>query len=398
MGPTGLREHPAVTEFGLTVVVWIALIVFLSRKGTAHFQRKHVAVTVPFIGALTAIALEALPTTPVSPGFTLRTIVAALAGVFAGRLLVKITRIWAAGAEKRAAEKPGAPPERIMHPLIAAGLLIAGVPAIWHLITSNHEFLEATLTPRDAKTGIVHGAEELRTAPEQPTDRAVLLVHGLFGSPADFGDLPGYLHDAGFAVYAPLLPGHGRRPDDLDAVWADDYRKAVRAAYDELAAKHKKVAIVGGSMGATLALLQAAEKPPAALVLVSPYLGHVATPSWCPVEFDSLIGPASRVIRRMIVTYPPTPHAYRTQSLHAIRQLRDLGAGVDAAAAKVTCPTLVLIGDHDHVIPAQSTVEWTSAHLKAEVKHVPAAYHALFTDGIDEATSIAETVGFLIQH
>src|SRR5262249_44020965 len=160
--------------------------------------------------------------------------------------------------------------------------------------------------------GIVHGAEELRLEPAAPTDRAVLLVHGLFGSPADFGDLPIRLVAEGLAVDAPLLPGHGRRPDDLDAVWADDYRKAVRAAYDDLAAKHAKVAIVGGSMGATLALRQAAEKPAAALVLASPYLGHLATPSWCPVEFDALVGPASRVLRRVIVSRPPTPHAYLT--------------------------------------------------------------------------------------
>lgn len=374
-------------EFLLAVAVWIALVLFLARKGTARFQRPQLAVGVPLIGALTAISLEALPTTYVSPGFTIRTVIAALAGVFASRLLVKITRIWAAAAEKRAAEKPGAPPERIMHPLIAAGLLVAGVPAIWHLVTSNHEFLEEALTARDEKTGIVHGAEELRLEPAAPTDRAVLLVHGLFGSPADFGHLPTRLVSDGFAVYAPLLPGHGRRPDDLDAVWADGYRKAVRAAYDELAAKHAKVAIVGGSMGATLALLQAAEKPPSALVLVSPYLGHLATPSWCPVEFDSLVGPASRVMRRVIVSRPPTRHAYVTHSLHAIRQCRDLATGIDAAAAKVTCPTLVLVGDRDPVVPAESTVAWTSAHLKADVRRLPGGWHALFTD--DEATAAA---------
>lgn len=381
-------------EFLFAVAVWIALVVFLARKGTAHLLRPHVAVTIPFFGALTAIALESLPTTPVSPGFTLRSIIAALAGVFAARLLVKVLRFWAQGAEKRAAEKPGAPPQRVVHPLIAAGLLIAGVPAIWHLVTSNHEFLEVTLTPRDEKTGIVHGAEELSLAPAAASGRAVLLIHGLYGSPADFGDLPQQLAADGFAVHAPLLPGHGRKPDDLDAVWADSYRKAVRAAYDELAAKHGKVAIVGGSMGATLALLQAAEKPPSALVLVSPYLGHLATPSWCPIEFDSLVGPMSRVVRRVIVPYPPTPHAYVTHSLHAVRQCRDLAAGCDAAAAKVTCPTLVLVGNLDAVVPPESTVAWTAAHLKAKLVRLESNGHAVFTDG-NPGRALAEVASFL---
>lgn len=381
-------------EFALAVVVWIALVVFLARKGTAHLQRKHLAVTMPFIGALTAIALESLPTTPVTPGFTLRSIIAALAGVFAARLLVKVLRFWAQGAEKRAAEKPGAPGERVVHPLIAAGLIVAGIPAIWHLVTSNHEFLEAALTPRDKTTGIVHGAEEVHLQPAQASDRAVLLLHGLFGSPADFGDLPLHLVAEGYEVRAPLFPGHGRKPDDLDTVWADDYRKAVRAAYDDLAARHAKVAIVGGSMGATLALLQAASKPPSALVLASPYLGHVATPSWCPVEFDSLIGPASRVMRRVIVTYPPTPHAYLTQSLHAIRQCRDLAKGCDSAAGKVTCPTLVLVGDYDVMVPPAWTDAWTAAHLKAKVSHLSSSDHAVFT-GVQADDAIGQVVQFL---
>jgi carboxylesterase len=384
-----------VAEFLFAVAVWIALVVFLSRKGTAHLLRPYVPVVLPFFGALAAIAIEALPTTPVSPGFTIRTVIAALAGVFAARLLVKVLRFWAAGAEKRAAAaNPGAPPERVIHPLIAAGLLVAGIPSIWHLVTSSHELLEATLTPRDAKTGIVHGAEELRLDPPQGKGRAALLVHGLFGSPADFGELPNRLVAEGFAVHAPLLPGHGRRPDDLDAVWADDYRKAVRKEYDALAASHAKVAVVGGSMGATLALLQAAEKPPAALVLVSPYLGHLATPSWSPFEFDSLVGPGSRVIRRVFVSRPPTPHAYLTHSLHAIRQCRDLAAGVDAAAAKVKCPTLVIVGDRDPVVPADSTVAWTSAHLKADVRRLPDAWHALFTDGIQTDDALGAVVSF----
>lgn len=345
-------------EFGILCLAWLALLVFVARKGTAHLVRPHVAFTLPVAFGLSAALLEAVPTTSVSAGFTLRTIIAVLAGVFAGRLFGKLARLWAMGQERRGVKEP-----RLVHPLIAAGMFVAGVPSLWHVVTANHAFLESELTPRDEKTGVVHGCEEVRLEGVPPNGRAVLLLHGLFGSPADFGELPKALQAAGLSVWAPLLPGHGRRPDDLDAVWSTDYRKAARAAFDELASHHESVALVGAGMGGTLAVGLAAERRPAALVLVGPYVGHFATPSWCPVDADSLVGPASRVVRRVFEEGEAGVPGYRTLSLHALRQCRDLAKGLDAAASKVACPVLLVVGDLDDFAPAPTTVEWTGAHL-----------------------------------
>jgi pimeloyl-ACP methyl ester carboxylesterase len=101
-------------------------------------------------------------------------------------------------------------------------------------------------------------------------------------------------------------------------------------------------------------------------------------------------------MRRVIVPRPPTPHAYVTHSLHAVRQCRDLAAGLDAAATKVTCPTLVLVGDRDPVVPAESTVTWTSAHLRADLRRLPEGWHALFTDGTATDAAIDAVASFLI--
>jgi carboxylesterase len=273
------------------------------------------------------------------------------------------------------------------------GQFVAGVPTLWFVLTSNYEVIEEQTTPRDEKTGIVHGSEELRI--KTGSDAAVLLVHGLYGSPRDLGRLPGDLVAKGFDVFAPLLPGHGRTPDSLDAVWADDYRKAVRAAFDELAASHKRVAVVGGSMGGALALSLAAERKPAALVLVSPFLGRLATPSWCPVSFDSLVGPLSRVSRRMIVNQDMRGFRYCTQSLHALRQARDLGLATDSAAQDVACPTLVLVGMSDVIVNPTSTLDWTAAHLpSAKTATFAASGHDLFND-VDGAAAADAAAEFL---
>lgn len=377
-------------EFAILSVMWLVFLVFVSRKGTKHLTAPHVAVTLPVAGGLLGALLEALPTTPMSPGFTIRTVIAVLAGVFAGRLFGKVAKLWAMGHERRAAGTLNAAPPRLVHPLIAAGMVVAGIPAIWHLVSSSHEFLEEQLTPRDAKTGIVHGAEEIRFEGDAPGGRAVLLLHGLYGSPADFGALPAKLHAKGLAVLAPLLPGHGRLPDDLDAVWVDDWKKAARAAFDDLAAKHSEVALVGGSMGATLALVTAAERKPSALVLANPYLGHLVTPSWCPIEFDSLVGPMSRMVRRVISEQDPRVPRYSTQSLHALRQSRDLSAGANVAAKAVSCPTLVLVGMSDVVVPPAFTLEWRVSHLHAaNFEQFQRSGHDLFHDVESDAAEDA---------
>jgi carboxylesterase len=381
-------------EFVILCAAWLAFLVWASRRGTKHLLAKHVGVTLPVAGGVCAALLEALPTSAISPGFTLRTVIAVLAGVFAGRLFGKVAILWAAGHERRNAGNPTARPPRLIHPMIAVGLFVAGVPTLWFVLTSNYAVIEEQTTPRDEKTGIVHGSEEIRI--EKGADAAVLLLHGLYGSPKDFGALPTALGEKGFDVFAPLLPGHGRTPDSLDAVWAADYTKAVRAAFDGLAANHKRVAVVGGSMGGALAASLAAERKPSALVLVNPYLGRLATPSWCPVSFDSLVGPLSRVARRMIVNQDMRGFRYCTQSLHGLRQARDLGLAAATAADHVSCPTLVILSTNDDIVPSKSTLDWASAHLPS-AKNVQFAKsrHDLFND-VEGPAAVEATTSFLV--
>ena len=61
--------------------------------------------------------------------------------------------------------------------------------------------------------GIVVGA----TTIDLPTDggRAVLMLHGFGDTPQTLEYLAAYVHAQGWAVRAPLLPGHGRTLDEL---------------------------------------------------------------------------------------------------------------------------------------------------------------------------------------
>lgn len=101
----------------------------------------------------------------------------------------------------------------------------------------------------------------------------VVILHGYTGSPDEFRD---FAHDLSARmnayVTAPLLPGHGTDVNDLLPLSFDDIFAAALEHVRKAAASGKPLVIIGHSFGGYLALLSAAEFPPAALVLtVIPY-------------------------------------------------------------------------------------------------------------------------------
>jgi carboxylesterase len=94
-----------------------------------------------------------------------------------------------------------------------------------------------------------------------------LLFHGFTATTAEIRPLAAAFHDAGLTVVAPLLPGHGTRPEDLNAVHWQDWTAAAEASYRDLAARCERVVVGGESMGAVIALGLAAKHPEIAAVL-----------------------------------------------------------------------------------------------------------------------------------
>jgi len=83
------------------------------------------------------------------------------------------------------------------------------------------------------------------------------------------------MHAAGWTVYAPVLPGHGRSPRAFAASTADDWIGAARAAVREALERHERVAVGGLSLGGALAAIVASEEPSVkAAVLFAPFLVH----------------------------------------------------------------------------------------------------------------------------
>lgn len=90
-------------------------------------------------------------------------------------------------------------------------------------------------------------------------ERAVLLVHGIAGGPAQVRSLGEALAAEGFAVHGLLLPGHGTDPDDLFHITWQDWYGHVERQFVKLAARYEEVSVVGFSLGAALGVKLAAE-------------------------------------------------------------------------------------------------------------------------------------------
>lgn len=119
-------------------------------------------------------------------------------------------------------------------------------------------------------------AGEFYEASSRPAP-AVVLVHMLTRSKADWGSLPDRLQEAGITALAFDLRGHGGSSGSPQAL--ADMVQDVRAAAQWLATRQGvrpgSIALVGASLGASLSLLAAVELPTVrAIALLSPSLDY----------------------------------------------------------------------------------------------------------------------------
>jgi carboxylesterase len=93
-------------------------------------------------------------------------------------------------------------------------------------------------------------------------DACVILIHGFTATTVEVRPLAEYLNShGGFHVHAPLLPGHGTSPVELNKKTWQEWKKSVEIIFLEANKRFEKVYIAGESMGGVLACLIASEFP-----------------------------------------------------------------------------------------------------------------------------------------
>jgi carboxylesterase len=203
--------------------------------------------------------------------------------------------------------------------------------------------------------GIIVGAHGFELA--GTGTRAVLLVHGGGDTPQTLRYLAEALHARGYAVRAPLLPGHGRMLRDFASVSPEALLDAVRDEYRALRARHPWVGVIGLSMGGALAVQLAAEVDGdlPALGLVAPYLCPPARVRRAArlAPFWGLVAPYVRSADGRSIHDAAEQAKSLAYGIFSARALRVLVTTADRAFAllpRVTAPTLVVQSRDDNRI------------------------------------------------
>lgn len=221
---------------------------------------------------------------------------------------------------------------------IAFALFLAaliGLGALWWGQRSLMYFPSGGPVPRAAH--VIPGAEDVELATRDglrlgalfapgrgtPPRPAVLVANGNAGDRADRAPLAAALARAGYSVLLFDYRGYGGNPGSpTEQGLLDDARAAADHLYERADVDRARVAYFGESLGSGVVTALAVERPPAALILRSPFTSFADIGShhypWLPV---------APLVRDR---YP-----------------------IDTQIATVRAPVLIIAGDADDIVPVR---------------------------------------------
>ena len=183
-------------------------------------------------------------------------------------------------------------------------------------------------------------------------DVGILVCHGFTGNPQSMRPLGMALHEAGYTVAGPRLPGHGTSLDDMARTGARDWVGGVEAALAGLQAKCRLVFMTGLSMGGTLTLYMAGKYPEAFAGIIpinavvrldSPDLAGLAYAPGAPAVIPGI---GSDIKKPGVAEL-----AYGGVPVPCIAEIHALTAVTHALLPRITAPALVITSTEDHVVP-----------------------------------------------
>lgn len=89
---------------------------------------------------------------------------------------------------------------------------------------------------------------------DKKSDRAIIMVHGFPSTPRVYSYSSKRMHESGFDVFAPLLPGFGTTPQDFYKTHFTTWFEYLQAYYLDIRSRYSHVFVLGTSMGGSLTL------------------------------------------------------------------------------------------------------------------------------------------------
>jgi carboxylesterase len=207
---------------------------------------------------------------------------------------------------------------------------------------------------------IIPGAEPFSAS---GGDQGALVLHGFTGNPFSIRGVASAVAAAGLTVEAPLLPGHGTSVADMVETRWSDWSAAAESAYLDLAARCEKVAVLGLSMGGTLACwLGERYLEVAGLVLINPLVRSIPGDQVAAVR--ALVDAGETVMDGIgsdIAQPDAAELSYDQTPIEPLLSLLDAADDVGARLADIACSVLLLSSRDDHVVPPANGDDIASA-------------------------------------
>ncbi len=219
---------------------------------------------------------------------------------------------------------------------------------------------------------------------KQGSRKAVICVHGMPSTPSEFQYLVQRFKEAGYDVYAPLLPGFGTRPENLiNTSWRGwyaylkDYYTGLRPLYDQ-------VYVVGMSMGGALTL-RLAEDFSSSSNLSPTAIATVSAPVFLNslLENGVVLNPGlwiSRTLGWFLPAFSPSPDdtsslpdgGDRWLGYHGlfVRQIHSFKMGlkeVKRDLKKISTPIIMIQAKKDKDVPFQN-LDYIYRHVSSPIK------------------------------
>ena len=199
----------------------------------------------------------------------------------------------------------------------------------------------------------------------------ILLLHGWTSPPDEFLPLAKYLNSFGYTVSAPLLRGHGTRPEDLDCVRWKDWLEDARRAFRELEKKSSKIFIGGISMGGDLAMHLSEEKAVAGIISLGSAIKYKLHPL---VKIALFFMGLTKKYRKKY--YPPwvrkkmgNRKVYMYYPIESAKEVVRLADATRAILPQITKPILIMQSTSDHMVSKKSP-QMIAGGVNSKIKEI----------------------------
>lgn len=231
--------------------------------------------------------------------------------------------------------------------------------------------------------------------------KAVLLFHGLTGSPFEMKKYGMFLHKHGYDVFCYSFPGHGNRISEIETVTWQDWCNFAQEKYNLLRKNYNQFFISGLCLGAAMAVyLGEHNQDVTGIIALSTTL---FLDGFCIPWAVSLLPVALNTITRYYYTFPEDDcfgvKNERTRKslakmtakadigmdnypLNCVDELLKLSKNVRKNLKKVTCPILCIHSKYDNLAStkgAKIVINGVSSSVKKYVE-LNDSYHMVLYD------------------